>query len=305
MIKTSALIALFQQAINQHWGYIWGTAGVTWTEAKQRQKVSYMANKYGSNWKNSEQARLDNYYSAAAYGSKWIGHTVADCSGLFRWAFNKLGVYIAHGSNTIWLSYCKSKGELRKGKRTDGQELKPGTAVFTYNKKKDNRGHIGLYIGDGQVIEASGTVNGVIISSINNSKWVEWGELKNVQYEETKAPAVTPPDNSQKAETRPTLRKGSKGDAVKELQTLLNNAGFDCGEIDGDFGKKTLAAVREYQKANGLTLDGVVGAKTWASLDGAKTVLKYSAVIPDLTKAQAEALQRQFPNAKITEERGN
>lgn len=308
MIDVFALIALFQQAINEHWGYIWGTAGVLWTEARQRQKVSYMINTYGQNWKTNEAAKADNYYSAAAYGDKWIGRTVADCSGLFYWAFKKLGGYIYHGSNTIWLKYCTDKGELKGGKRADGKELLPGTAVFTYNKKKDNRGHIGLYIGDGNVIEASGTINGVIVTKITNSKWVEWGTLKGVRYnEEQKAPATSPAETTKATETtanRPTLRKGDKGDAVRELQTILTAKGYDCGEIDGIFGKKTLAAVRELQKDKGLVLDGVVGVKTWAALDGAETVKRYTAIIPDITGSQAEALKRQFPTAQITEERG-
>ena len=40
-------------------------------------------------------------------------------------------------------------GELKTGKRTDGKELKPGTAVFCYNETKKNRSHVGLYIGNG------------------------------------------------------------------------------------------------------------------------------------------------------------
>ena len=57
------------------------------------------------------------------------------------------------------------------------------------------------------------------------------------------------------------------GDDVKELQTLLDKHGFPCGEIDGVFGPATDTAVRLFQKANGLTVDGKVGEKTWAALD--------------------------------------
>nr|DAI41048.1 MAG TPA: N acetylmuramidase [Caudoviricetes sp.] len=57
-----------------------------------------------------------------------------------------------------------------------------------------------------------------------------------------------------------------QGDDVKELQTLLDKHGFPCGEIDGVFGPETDTAVRLFQKANGLTVDGKVGEKTWAAL---------------------------------------
>ena len=111
MIDVLALIALFMQALNEKWGYIWGTAGIKWTKAKQDAATREMTVKYGS---------------------KWIGHRVADCSGLFAWAFKQLGGYIYHGSNTIWNKYCSSKGKLKNGKRADGQPIKPGTAVFLY-----------------------------------------------------------------------------------------------------------------------------------------------------------------------------
>lgn len=68
----------------------------------------------------------------------------------------------------------------------------------------------------------------------------------------------------------PRLEKGSKGDSVKALQILLIGMGYDCGKYgtDGDFGNDTFAAVKKYQKANGLTADGIVGPKTWVKLLG-------------------------------------
>jgi len=110
MIETGALIEKFQYALDNGWGYILGTAGVAWTSAKQKQKVDYMVNRYGTGWKNNSEAKDDRYYQAAVNGSRWVGHTVADCSGLFKWAFSKLGGTIYHGSNTIWNQYCTKKG---------------------------------------------------------------------------------------------------------------------------------------------------------------------------------------------------
>jgi peptidoglycan hydrolase-like protein with peptidoglycan-binding domain len=68
------------------------------------------------------------------------------------------------------------------------------------------------------------------------------------------------------------LRPGSKGDDVKKLQQALIKEGYDVGgtKDDGVFGNKTLAAVKKYQKDNGLTVDGVAGKNTLGSLYAAK-----------------------------------
>lgn len=66
---------------------------------------------------------------------------------------------------------------------------------------------------------------------------------------------------------RPTLRRGSKGADVTYLQQRLKEKGYNVGEIDGDFGSKTAKAVREYQVQHELKVDGIIGAKTWASLE--------------------------------------
>lgn len=59
-----------------------------------------------------------------------------------------------------------------------------------------------------------------------------------------------------------TLRKGAKGDEVKEWQKFLNSQGYSLG-VDGDFGDKTYAATTDWQSKNGLGADGIVGEKTW------------------------------------------
>lgn len=190
-VKTADLIAKFQYALDNNWGYIINKWHTMWTEAQQEEVVRTMKNKYGSDWRGNDKAKKDTYYQAAYYGAKWIGHWVTDCSGLFYWAFKELGGYMYHGSNTMWNKYCVSKGKLSKGKRTDGQELKPGTAVFVLKGESD-RSHVGLYIGNGTVIEASGTQSGVITTKITNSKWCEWGELKGVDYGSSVKPSPVP-----------------------------------------------------------------------------------------------------------------
>ena len=66
-----------------------------------------------------------------------------------------------------------------------------------------------------------------------------------------------------------TLRKGSTGQDVRELQTALNGKGYTLS-VDGIYGDKTAAAVRDYQQKNGLSMvDGIAGNETWGSLRAA------------------------------------
>ena len=62
------------------------------------------------------------------------------------------------------------------------------------------------------------------------------------------------------------LKKGSKGDEVVTLQKKLKQWGYYSGSVDGVFGSGTEKAVQYFQRKNGLTADGVVGAKTAAAL---------------------------------------
>ena len=62
------------------------------------------------------------------------------------------------------------------------------------------------------------------------------------------------------------LSRGSKGNDVKALQTLLGLRGASCGTIDGDFGAKTENAVKVYQAGKKMTADGIVGKQTWSAL---------------------------------------
>jgi hypothetical protein len=60
------------------------------------------------------------------------------------------------------------------------------------------------------------------------------------------------------------LRKGMKGDDVEFVQTFVGPAW--CGPADGEFGDRTIAGIRRYQRMRGLTADGIVGKKTWAQM---------------------------------------
>jgi len=64
----------------------------------------------------------------------------------------------------------------------------------------------------------------------------------------------------------PQLKRGASGAAVTRLQEALKRAGYDPGGVDGDFGPTTDSAVRAFQKANSLAVDGIVGPDTWTAL---------------------------------------
>ena len=277
-ITASALIKKFQYALDEKWGYIWGAGGLIWTEKRQ------------------EEATREQ---TIQYGSQWIGRHVVDCSGLFSWAFSELGGYMYHGSNTMWDKYTVSRGELKNGKRTDGHDLQPGTAVFVDHN--GDKSHVGLYIGNGEVIEAASTQQGVIKSKITNKKWSHWAVLKGVIMNETETPGAAAGDD------RPTLKKGSTGDFVQALQVALIGRGYSVGVkgADGIFGSGTEAGVIAFQKANGLKADGIVGQMTWAALDASTgTVITYTVTISGISKDQAAALLKEYPEADVQEERG-
>src|SRR4051812_41184528 len=67
----------------------------------------------------------------------------------------------------------------------------------------------------------------------------------------------------------PVLRPGSSGDVVRQLQSALHGLGYNPGAIDGQFGSRTEAAVKAFQRAQGIAADGVVGDITWLNIDEA------------------------------------
>lgn len=212
MIAVSDLISKFRYALGNNWGYIYGTAGIKWTQEKQ----SALSSKTSS-----------NYDQAKKHGSKWIGHYVADCSGLFAWAFKELGSSIAHGSNSIWKGYLTQKGTI-------DSSIVPGCAVFKVVNTTDFY-HIGLYVGNNTVIEAKGTIAGVVTSKL--SEWTHYGRLKNVDYSERrndlqpgKAVVDVPNDGTVRVRERPSL-------SGLVMQTIREGDAVTVEFVDGEWAK--------------------------------------------------------------------
>lgn len=121
-----------------------------------------------------------------------------------------------------------------------------------------------------------------------------------------------------KPEFKSSMRKGSTGECVYLLQEKLNALGYECGNPDGIFGTQTQVAVKAYQKDKHLTVDGIVGAKTWAAImadtvddydddqtgddEAAKDEALYTVIINNLLKEEADKLVEQYEHAVATEE---
>ena len=165
LVNAKDFIDKVKIALKDQWGYIYGTWYTFWTK--------------------EDQARLDkttdsNRAKSRQYGSRWIGHVVTDCSGLVYWAMKQFGVEVAHHATYLYTDYCRNKGKLVNGEPTDGHKLLPGSLVFKKGNK-DKIHHVGIYVGNDQVIEAKGAQYGVIESYVADG-WDYWGELKAVDY---------------------------------------------------------------------------------------------------------------------------
>ncbi len=109
------------------------------------------------------------------------------------------------------------------------------------------------------------------------------------------------------------LKEGSKGEAVRTLQSLLQALGFLGGKVDGSFGPTTKEAVISFQKANGLKADGVAGSATMTKLESGSaksttatggtntnTTLKRDSSGEGVKQMQAALLQLGYYAGKVT-----
>lgn len=91
-----------------------------------------------------------------------------------------------------------------------------------------------------------------------------------------------------------TIKYGSSGNAVKTLQEYLNNNGYSL-EVDGKFGSKTQAAVKDYQSKKGLTVDGIVGKNTWGALTASSSATASSKKTSSSSSASSVLLTTPRP----------
>ncbi len=96
---------------------------------------------------------------------------------------------------------------------------------------------------------------------------------------------------------RPTLRRGARGDLVRLIQEKLRI------DVDGAFGPATEAALRQFQRLNGLVPDGIVGPRTWATLEAggipATSAALFTAAAPSLASDPINRITRIAANSSI------
>ena len=102
--------------------------------------------------------------------------------------------------------------------------------------------------------------------------------------------------------TLPTLRRGSKGEYVTKLQTMLIQRGYDLAPFgaDGQYGRKTEEAVKAFQADAGLKSDGICGPMTWASLESGEKEL-YTVTVQHLSKSTAEEIIKKYGGNMVKE----
>ena len=282
------------------WPYIYGDRGEYCTPSK-RQAVY---NKTGTE-SLIKKCQVLNGSKTSCDGCKWFpkGCKVRsfDCRGFTYWILLQIYGWKLEGGGATSQWNTESNWKA-KGKVSDG--VPEDTLVCLFYRKKDDPKKM-AHTGFGYKGETCECSNGVQHFQKRDKKWEYWAVPACVDGDVT----PVPPPEPEPGDDRPTLRKGSKGDAVKQLQQDLIRLGYDVGSsgADGVFGANTQKAVKAFQKDHGLTADGVVGKKTYAALDQAlgddQKPEKYTVTIRGLDKSRADDLKKKYPDATVEKEK--
>jgi len=158
------MAAYAEQAFDSGWGYVWGTYGDVLTESL----FSYKLEQYPDG--------VGNYKDFIR--SNWLGGRTTDCVGLIKgygW-LNPDMLEIEYGTNGMPdIGADSMYNSATVSGRMDTMPDIPGLAVW-------KSGHIGIYIGNGKVIEAMGTKYGVVKTNLADRSWSAWIEIPYINY---------------------------------------------------------------------------------------------------------------------------
>lgn len=226
--------------------------------------------------KTLKDANLTKDTIAPAGTIKWVAEdgtdlakdTAVEANKLYKWVFtpsDTANYKPLTGTIKLWSKSTSSGGYYYAPTVPDMPMLYRGCTGDAVKTLQDKLNALGYNSGSVDGIFGAKTYAAVTAFQKANSLGVDgivgkltWGKIYGV------SPAM--PVETTTVVGRPMVSYGSRGDAVRKLQELLNALGYDCGSVDGIFGSKTKAAVLAFQKANGLGVDGIVGPLTWAKL---------------------------------------
>jgi lysozyme family protein len=137
----------------------------------------------------------------------------------------------------------------------------PGAFVLRYPASSSTMGHIVVSDGKGGTVEAKSTKAGLVAGKVSGRRWDIGVLIPWIDY----SPAI-PIDVAAPQVIYAIGQSNMSAGKITEIQRALTEKGYSPGELDGDFGHSTEAAVVEFQRAHGLVVDGEAGPETAAEL---------------------------------------
>lgn len=204
------------------------------------------------------------------YGAAYGLNNASWCMIFVWWCFKQAGAESLIKKSAS----CTQEYNAMKAQAVSRNSLKPGDIVFFDWDGSGDCDHVGIVeaVGSTQVTTIEGNTSSGNSGSQSNGDGVYRRYRKITQVAKAIRPkyenaaTTTSGAGGNCTVTVKEVSTGSTGRAVRNLQLILNNRGYNCGTVDGDFGSKTKAAVIAFQKAQGLGADGIVGTKTWTAL---------------------------------------
>jgi len=171
---------------------------------------------------------------------------------------------------SIFVNWCCKEAGLQRTNRANArswltvgkpvEDPAPGDIVIFWRERPDSwKGHVGIFMGFSKnrsvVFSLGGNQkNTVSIQGFDSSTVLGFRRLINE--------SMTGVPNA-----NPNLKRGSSGEQVSKLQSVLGELGYDCGSHDGIFGKRTEAQLMAFQREEGLEPDGVYNANVKAKIE--------------------------------------